>query len=252
MLRLQGDQAVEVGERAGELLLRQRVHQVEVDVVEAGVARAGVRLHGLGGVVDAPQPLELSVVEALDAHRQPVHPRGAIAPEVTGLGGARIGFERDLDVLRKGQPAAHLLQQASDAAVGEQAGRAAPHEDRDQRPALPLGQLEIEITQQRVHIGVFRQRAAQRVGIEIAVRTFLHAPRKVHIEAQRNRRPPRAAVIGVLARRQRFARGLAGGVRSVAIHSSVSRSCASRDCVARARCEIRFLTEGSSSAELQP
>ena len=50
------------------------------------------------------------------------------------------------------------------------------------RPALG-----IQIAQQRVDVALLGQFLAQRVRIEVAVRAFLHAPRKVRVQRERRR-----------------------------------------------------------------
>src|SRR5690606_17646601 len=72
MRRLQRERALQVGAGAGQVLAGQGVHQVEVDVVEAGVLGQLHRRLGLAAVVDAAQSLQAAVVEALDAEAQAV------------------------------------------------------------------------------------------------------------------------------------------------------------------------------------
>src|SRR5690606_16685336 len=64
--RLQGDGAFDVVFGHGQVLAGQGVHQVQVEVVEAGVAGLLHGRFGLGAVVDPAQPLQAAVVEALD------------------------------------------------------------------------------------------------------------------------------------------------------------------------------------------
>ena len=54
--------------------VRQRIHQVEIDIVEM-LLRNLDRAFGFIGRMDAPQRLQVRVVETLDAERQPVHAR---------------------------------------------------------------------------------------------------------------------------------------------------------------------------------
>jgi hypothetical protein len=73
------------GLRLPDGLLRQRVHEIEVDVVEDRQRRdrGGTRLIR---VVDAAERREVRVVEALDAERQPVDAGGPESGEpVAGL-----------------------------------------------------------------------------------------------------------------------------------------------------------------------
>ena len=57
-----------------ERLAGQRVHQIQVDVVEARVLREFDRGFRFATVVDAPEALQATVVETLDAEAQPTEP----------------------------------------------------------------------------------------------------------------------------------------------------------------------------------
>src|SRR5690606_17883025 len=61
VLGAEGQRRVEVGQRAGDVLARQRVHQVEVHAIEV-LLRDGDRAARLGAVVDAAQRGEVGVV----------------------------------------------------------------------------------------------------------------------------------------------------------------------------------------------
>ena len=68
-----------------------------------------------------------------------------------------------------------------------------------------------EVANQRVDVALLRQCFAQRVRVEIAVRTFLHAPRKVHVE--RERRGLHAPVLRELREKARAAPARDGSAR---------------------------------------
>jgi len=65
----QRDGSLDIAQRAVQLLLGQRVHQVEVDIAIARILRRLHRRLGLAGRMNATQSLELGVVETLDAER---------------------------------------------------------------------------------------------------------------------------------------------------------------------------------------
>src|SRR5690606_41416413 len=90
------------------------VHQVQVEVVEAGISRPLHRGLGLAAVVDAPQPAQAAVIEALDAEAQPVHARGQVALEAPVLGRAGIGFQGDLAAGDQLQPRAGALERSEE------------------------------------------------------------------------------------------------------------------------------------------
>ena len=64
--------------------------------------------------MDPTQHLQLLRAEALGAEGHPIHADGRIFREASALDGAGIGFQRDLDVRRKTEQCAGLLQHAPD------------------------------------------------------------------------------------------------------------------------------------------
>ena len=77
----------EVGQRAVDVVAGQRVHEVEIEVVEAGGLRELGCADRLVGPVHAAELPELLRAEALHADRQAVHARGAVRGETLGLDG---------------------------------------------------------------------------------------------------------------------------------------------------------------------
>ena len=202
---------------------------VEVDVGVAGVLRGFHRRLRLGGGVDAAQPAQLVVVEALHAERDAVDARREIAVETAVLDRAGVGLQGDLGVVGQRQPFAYAVEQARDQFRREQAGRAAAEKDADDGAPFKcggeVGAVGVEVGQQVVDVGgVGRRLAAQTVRVEVAVRAFLHAPRHVHVQRQRR---------GDQAHAWRSA--------------SLACSCAS----AWPRWLMRFFSAGSSSAALR-
>src|SRR5690606_21154717 len=119
---------------------------------------------------------------ALRAEGHARYTRGAIFREASTLDGARIGFQRDFDVAREAERSARVFDQPADGSGREQAGRASTEKNADQLAPGDLRRLHVEIAQQRLDVPLFWQLVAYLVRIEIAVRTFLHAPRKVGIQ----------------------------------------------------------------------
>ncbi|MCW0416884.1 hypothetical protein NB689_002638 [Xanthomonas sacchari] len=210
--RLQRQRLRDVALGLGQGLLRQRVHQVQVDIGIAGVLRQLHRTLGLGAVVDAAQPLQGRVVEALDAEAQAIHPGRQVAVEAAMLGGAGVGLQGDLQARREAQPGAGRLQEAIDRLGRKQAGRTAAEEHAVDYAAPDQRQVLVQVADQRIHIGVERQRALGRMRIEIAVRAFAHAPGQVHVERQRWRHQRRG--VGV---RGRIRAGGAGRMLAIVV-----------------------------------
>jgi len=88
--RREVERRLQVLARFGQRLRRQRVHQVEVEIVE-GVLRNLDCARCLIAIVDAAQHLQMRRVEALGADRQAVDAAVAIALEALGLEGAGLG-----------------------------------------------------------------------------------------------------------------------------------------------------------------
>ena len=186
--RLEGQRLPQIRLELGQRLLRQRIHQVDIESVEG---RGGLfdRGHRLGAVVHAAERLQLRVVEALHADRQARDAGGAKRAEALALEGAGVGFQRDLAAGLQRQPRAHVGEQPIDRFGREQARRAAADEDAHDAAAPHQRQDGIEIGAHGVEVAVFRWRAsAPLVGIEVAIWTLLQAPRQVHVQRQRRRR----------------------------------------------------------------
>ena len=183
--RLQCERALQVvfGHRQG--LLRQRVHQVEVEIVEAGVLRQLDRRLRLAAVVDAAEPFQAAVIETLDAEAEAIDAGVAVALEAAVLGGARIGLQGDFAPRGEAQPRTGALQEAVDEFRRHQARGTTAEKHRLHGAAPDQRQVEVEVGQQRIDVGGERQLAAALVRVEIAVRAFAHAPRNVDVQRQR-------------------------------------------------------------------
>jgi hypothetical protein len=173
---------------AGQALSGQGVHEIDIDVVEARLARFVHRMHGLGGGVDAAEPPQHGVIETLHAETQAIDARGAIAVHASVFDGAWIGLQGDFVRACERQPRFYPLQNASDGIRRKQAGRAAAEKDAAER-AAPDGAAEIreilvEISKQGGDIGILRDGSTRRMRVEVAVRALLHAPRNVDVQRQ--------------------------------------------------------------------
>ena len=189
---LQRHRAFHVGQRALQGLLRQRVHQVEVDVVVTGILCRFHRRFRLAGRMDAPEAFQFVVIETLHAERDAVDPGGQVAVETAVLDRAGVGFQGDLGAGGQWQALAHAIEQARDQLRRKQAGCAAAEKDTEDGAAFQrrgeIRAVGVEIGQQAVDVvGVRRRRAAQAVRVEVAVRALLHAPRHVDVQGQRGR-----------------------------------------------------------------
>src|SRR5690606_27101817 len=115
------------------------------------------------------------------------------------------------------------------------AWRAAADEDRLYGAPLQIGQVLLEVAQQRGDIFVLRQFTVALVRIEVAVGTLAYAPGHMDVQAQGRQRKERVPVVT----------DHGSDLLSVSQWASSWRS-------AWPRWLIPFFTEGSSCAEAQP
>ena len=162
-------------------LLRQTVHQVQVDVVEAGAAAALQRSLGLFGIMAAAQHRQQTIVHALHADAHPVDAGGAefgalLGRQVVGIAlGGYLGVGADSVV------AGDSIQDAGHLAVG-QVGRGAAAEEngvnsRATQGHGPGGNLPDDGGQEVVELGLDTL-----VGVEVTVRALAQAEGHVHVQ----------------------------------------------------------------------
>src|SRR5450631_1153876 len=108
-----------------ERLLRQRVHQIQIEVVDARGAQLRHRTMRVVRRMYSSQSLERTRRKSLRAQRHSVDSRLAIAREAAALDGTGIGLERDFGVARKRDALPKCVQQPREIFGREQAGRSA-------------------------------------------------------------------------------------------------------------------------------
>ena len=165
----------------------QRIHEIKIDVAE-DVERRRRRGARLALVVHASERREVRGIEALHAQRQAVDAGGPEPGEPCLLERSGIRLERDLRVGYERNACAHRGENAVDRLGREQARRAAAEEDRQDPPSPDRRQCEFEIGDERVDVLRFGNRASPLVRVEVAVRTFLDAPRYVNVQRERRER----------------------------------------------------------------
>jgi hypothetical protein len=114
----------------------------------------------LRGVVDAAERMQLGVVEALHADRQPRDAGRGVGVEALALEGAGIGLERDLAARLERQAGADRGDEGLDRRRREQARRAAADEDGVDAPAPDERQRRLQVAHQRIDVAVLGQRRA--------------------------------------------------------------------------------------------
>ena len=168
----------------------QREHQVKIHVANGGEANLD-RAPCLGAVVDAPERLQMRIVEALYADGKPRDARLAKACKLLHFKCSGIRLQRDLRLRRQPRPCPHPGEQIGYRLRRKQTGRAATDEDRVDRAAPELGQLHFEIAHQRVDVFAFRYASGTvrpLMRIEVAVRALAHTPRYMDVERERRQR----------------------------------------------------------------
>ena len=174
-------------------LIRQREHQVEIDVVEVclrnldGAAR-------LTTVVNASERLQVGFVETLDADRQSIDACLAKAAKLFCFKGAGIGFHGDLSITRERDARTHGGEDFIDARCRKQAWRAAAEEHGVYAPAPDIRQRVIEIRDECVDVAALGNIALALVAVEITVGALAHAPWDMDVERKRRQRRQRNPV----------------------------------------------------------
>ena len=109
VLRLVLQSALHILHRLIQRLPRQRIHQVEIDIVEM-LLRNFYRVFGFSRRMDAPQRLQMGIVKTLDAERQTIYAGLLEQREFVRLHRTRVRLQRDLGIDIQRQQHAHLAQ----------------------------------------------------------------------------------------------------------------------------------------------
>ena len=177
----------DVGARIGERLAGQRVHQVEVDVAEYRQRRLTCRTR-LAVVVHAPECLRNSGSKLCTPNDRRLMPAALKSvnlscSKVPGLASSVISASGD-----SGTRARTAARMRSMASAENRLGVPPPKKHRLDAPSPYRRQCELEIGDQSIDVLCLGHVAAALVRVEIAIRTFFHAPRNVHVERERRQR----------------------------------------------------------------
>ena len=110
-------------------LLRQPVHQIEIEVLEPRGVQLSRRVVGLTGGVNPSEQLQMPFAEGLTTQRYPVDARRTVFGKATPLDRAGIRFQGDLGCRRECQARPNRSDDLTDRCRAEQAGRSAAEED---------------------------------------------------------------------------------------------------------------------------
>ena len=181
------DCATKILKRFLDGLLRQAVHQIQIEIVEPGTPQFVHRSMNILSAMDASKRFQLLLVEGLHAERHASHAGFAIPREATMLDGSRVRLERHFQLVTDDESRSHRFQEQTDLLGTEQARRAAAEENRDERSIAHLRQIVVEILDQRLDVLALRHVLRHRMRVEIAVGTLAHAPGQMHVQRQRRR-----------------------------------------------------------------
>ena len=187
MRGFQCQRGFQIAQRVGHTLAGQAVHQIEIEIVEAGFDGPFRRAPRFQLAVNATEPLQLRGIEALHANRQAIDAGLAKALELARFGGAGVGLHGDFDIAHEWQQRADTGQQSIHCVRREQRRRAATNENAVDASAPDPRQILLQITQQRVDVLRLRDLAFALMRIEIAIRAFAHTPGDVHVQRQGQR-----------------------------------------------------------------
>ncbi len=184
MRGLQAQRFFHVLQRRAHALTGQCVHQVEVEVSQPRCVQFRRGPPRLIGGMNATKRLQLPVVKALRAERDPRDARGPILVKAPSLDRPGVRLQGHFDIRRQTEEFVRGLQNVGDRSWGEEARRTATQEDADDFSAADIGCLRLEIGLERRDVGGLRELAVQRVRIEVAVGALPHAPREVNVEGE--------------------------------------------------------------------
>jgi hypothetical protein len=166
-------------------LLGQRIHQVQIEVIEFRRAQLLHRAMRIVGGMNASQHLQSSRVKTLRAQGHPIDAGLRVARESAALDGARVRLQRNFHIVREGNPLPERRQQAREFLWAEQARRAAAEKYAVNPAARHPRRLDVEVADQGVDVRRIRLRRLQLMRIEVTIRAFAHAPRHMHVQRQR-------------------------------------------------------------------
>ena len=186
VLRRELDQRLDVCQCLLEILPRQSVHHVEVDVVETGRARAGERLPNGVAPVNAAEPLERPVGKRLCPDGQPVDARSPVAGRIAAFDGAGVSLHRNLGVIGQAEAITDPVDETSDGRRWKEARCPAAKEYADERTVARKWPVQVEIGEQCIDVLIHGQLARGSERIEVTVRAFFRTPGQVHVQRERN------------------------------------------------------------------
>src|SRR5882672_5969902 len=135
--------------------------------------------------MNAPQELQVPIVEALAAERNPIYAGRTVLGKTATLHRTGIGLEGNFRCRSDIESHADRLDDFANGIRREQARRSATKKNTEHTAVPYPGSLKLEIAIQRREIALFRHRALDGVRVEVAIRALAHAPRQVDVYRER-------------------------------------------------------------------
>src|ERR1700691_872980 len=110
--RLEAHRSLDIGHRCGQILVRQRVDQIEIEILDAGAPQLADRALRVRDRMYPAEPPQRLIGKALGAERDAIDTRGSVTTEAAVLDRARIGFESDLGIGGEAELRIQRIEQA--------------------------------------------------------------------------------------------------------------------------------------------
>jgi len=179
------------GEELGEFLapalrglLGASVDQIDVDVVEVGLAGLIITAAGLVGVMRTSQSAQVLVRERLETKRETVEAKGAKSLEVLEGEGVGVGFKGDLYVRGERERGDQSIEELLDKLQGQQGRGAAAKVERFNAMLAKEGSAVVDLLLERCCVLLQQRRFRERKRIKVAVATLLTTEGEVQIDLQ--------------------------------------------------------------------
>ena len=191
MFRFERQHRVKIGLRLLRRLSGQAKHQIQIEILESLSAGDLYRCSRIIRRVDTSEPAQGVSSETLHTNGEPIDARRSIVRTMRRSDCARIRFEGDFRIRTERDAGADAIEQAADGRAGKETRRAATDKDGADGPLRrQFALFAVQIAQQPLDIGRKRRDsapAADRMRVEITIRTFAHTPGQMDIERQRRR-----------------------------------------------------------------
>ncbi|VXA89346.1 hypothetical protein AERO8C_90050 [Aeromonas veronii] len=168
-----------------QTLIRQTVHQIQIESGQLDGVGQCRRLARLFRAVNAAEAAQLLLLEALHPDGDTVDAGALETGELVRLHRTRVRLHGDLAICGERNAGPNPVQQGLHRLHRQQAGGAAADKDRGERPPLCPLQILIQILQQGGDIFEVRQLPLLGMGVEVTVRALLDAPGHMNIERER-------------------------------------------------------------------